>query len=88
MMSDKVAVRCTFTGRMYCELQEGYRSVFMVGMVDMLGMAYLYVAPEHKPRIDAMLNYVIGYDNPSLRRRFDEYMNEDDTRLNFSAASC
>jgi hypothetical protein len=48
---------------MYCELPEGHRTTFVVGMSDMLGTAYLYAAPEHKPRIDAMLRYLIGYEN-------------------------
>ncbi|MEI9997348.1 MAG: hypothetical protein WDM91_22325 [Rhizomicrobium sp.] len=88
MAVSKSEVRGTVTGRMYRELPEGHRTTFVVGMLDMLGVAYLYVAPEHKPRIDAVLRYVIGYENDALRQRFDGYMNAGDERQTLGAAGC
>lgn len=88
MMGTKPEIRGTVTGQMYCDLPDGHRTTFVVGMVDMLGFAYLYAAPEHKPRIDAMLNYSGGRENDALRKRFDTYMSEREDRKTFGAASC
>ena len=88
MVTSKPPIRGTVTGKMFYELPEGHRTTFVVGMVDMLGFAYLYVAAEHKPRIDAILDYLRGYENGALRQRFDEYMSAREDRLTFGAASC
>ncbi len=81
-------VRGTATGRMYCELPEGHRTTFVVGMLDMLGTTYFYAAPEHKPRIDALLGFVVGRENNALRQRFDEYINVREECLSLGVAGC
>ena len=86
-MKNKSGIYGTVTGKMYCELPEGHRTTFIVGMIDMLGVAHLYVAPEHKARFDATFRYLHGYENDSLRRRFDDYLSAHLHLVEFGIAS-
>lgn len=43
---------------------------------------------RHQPRIDAMLRYLIGYENDALRQRFDEYVTAREERQTLGATGC
>jgi len=75
-------------GRMYCEVSEGHRTTFVVGAMDMLCVAYLYAATEHRTRIDAMIRYAGNYESDALRQKFDEYMRADPKRQEMGGAGC
>lgn len=75
-------------GKRYCELPEGHRTTFVAGMCDMLAYTAQYVAPEHRERFSSMLRYEREFETDTLRRKFDEYMGSNPTRLQYAAASC
>lgn len=76
----------TASGKMYCDLPDANRTAFVVGMADMLGATYRYAAPEYKPRLAAMLQFLLGHENVALRQRFDAYMNVQDVRQTLKVA--
>jgi hypothetical protein len=75
-------------GEKYLELPEGHRTTLVVGMCDMLEIAVLYAAPEHKKRFEAMIRYEGEIESDALRQLFDKYMSADKARLKYQAASC
>jgi hypothetical protein len=65
------------TNEAYCELPEGHRTTFVVGMCDMLEFASLYCAQEQKERLAVMLGYGGKYESGALRNQFDDYLKAD-----------
>jgi hypothetical protein len=81
-------VKFRMNGQFYKEMPDGHRKAFVVGALDMLCVTYLYAAPHHKARINAMIEYSgkIGVDD--LCGLFDKYIESDgDLRDNSAAGS-
>lgn len=86
-MNNTFRVGQRVSGERYCGLPEGHRTTFVTGMCDMLSIAAIYAAPEHKGRFEAMIRYEEKFDSGALTLLFDKYMNEDSDRLKYQAAS-
>jgi hypothetical protein len=80
-------IRLRVNGKKYLEVPDGHRTTFVVGALDMLCFAYLYAAPEHKARIDAMVGYAGKYESDALRHKFDDYMRNVKDPENHGAAA-
>jgi hypothetical protein len=80
-------IRLRINGKKYLEAPDGPRTTFVVGAVDMLCFAFLYAAPEHKSRIDTMINYAGKYESDTLRQKFDAYMRNVKDPENHGAAA-
>ena len=76
------------TTKTYRALPEGHRTTFVSGMADMLGLALLYASEAHQPRLDAMLQHVVGRQMDAVRQRFDEYLDERAVDPDLGVAGC
>jgi hypothetical protein len=80
-------IRLRVSGKKYLEVPDGHRTTFVVGALDMLCFAYLYAAPEHKERSDAMISHAGKYESDALRQKFDSYMSAKSDSENRGAAA-
>jgi hypothetical protein len=58
----------------YCDLPEGHRTTFVVGMSDMLERMSQYLDPKAMEAFEPLLEYARHYESDNLREAFDEYI--------------
>lgn len=88
------AVRGRVDGKKYCELPDGHRTTFVVGMADMLDclpaalLQYDLVALQlSSASLNKILEFAGKFESDSLRKLFDDYISEDPARQNYMASS-
>lgn len=87
MVAKKYEISIRINGEKYSAAPEGHRTTFIVGALDMLCFVYLYAAPEHRARIDAMIQYSSKYESDTLRQQFDVFIRQKDERQKQGAAN-
>lgn len=75
-------VTCEF----YREIPEDHRRGFVVGALDMLFYSFHYAAPQHRARLDAMIDYAAKSNIEDLTEKFDGHISTCEESMSDGAA--
>ena len=85
-MANMVDVKARASASMYRELPDGFRTTFVVGMCDMINYLIPYIASEHRPRFESIVDFCRELDSGTVREKFDLYVNDNPQSKDLAAA--